>query len=100
MNTLFRGLGLGVVLSAALILSGCSTDNETEASKAAGTGNVPTPEKGTTVEGGPQPKTIEEYAQQQQQQQNNMYSGAGYPGAPGGAAAKGGAPAPAPATKK
>lgn len=93
MNTLFRGLGLGVVLSAALLMSGCSTDNETEASKAAGSGNVPTPEKGTTSDGPVQAKTYEDYAKQQQS--NNMYSKGNYPGA-GGAAANG----VAPATKK
>ncbi|MHB1555849.1 MAG: hypothetical protein ACYC61_00075 [Isosphaeraceae bacterium] len=98
MNTLIRGLGLGVVLSAALIMSGCSTDNETAASKEAGAGNVPAPEKGTTKDGVVQAKSYDDYAKQQQS--GGMYSGGGYPGAPGGAAAKGGEPAPAPATKK
>ncbi len=95
MNTLIRGLGLGVVLSAALILSGCSADNETEANKLqAGTGAAPTPEKGSTKDTGPQAKTYDDYVKQQQS--NNMYSGGNYPGATGGAAPK----AAAPATKK
>lgn len=88
MNTLIRGLGLGVVLSSVLILSGCSTDNESEANRLqAGTGPVPTPEKGATSTVVAQPKTMEEYAKQQQA--NSPYAKGGYPGAApsGGAAA-------------
>lgn len=78
MNTLIRGLGLGVVLSAVLILSGC-TDNESEANKLqAGAGAVPTPEKGTTEAAISQPKTIEEYAKQRAA--NDPYAKGGYPG--------------------
>ncbi len=86
MNTLIRGLGLGVVLSSMLILSGCSTDNETEANKLqAGAGAVPKPAEGTTAAPTKQPQTMEEYAKQQQA--NNPYAKGGYPGAGAGTGA-------------
>jgi hypothetical protein len=87
-NTLFRGLGLGVVLSFVLILSGCSTDNESEANKLqAGSGAVPKPAEGTSATVVKQPQSMEEFAKQREA--NNPYAKGGYPGAaPGAAPAK------------
>jgi hypothetical protein len=81
-NTLIRGLGLGLLLSSLLILPGCGTDNDSAADKLqASSGAVPTPEKGTTKDVAP-PKagmTYDDYAKSKQGV--NPYADAKYPGA-------------------
>ncbi len=89
MNTVIRGLGLGLLLSSLLILPGCGTDNDSAADKLQGsTGPVPTPEKGATKEVSA-PKsgmTYDDYAKAKQG--SNPYAETKYPGAGGGAGAK------------
>jgi hypothetical protein len=80
-KTLIRGIGLAMLGVCLMGLTGCGTDNESDADKLqAKSGPVPKAAEGSTKELPTAPKDMSEYAERQQK--NNPYGTSKYPGAP------------------